>query len=106
MTDLFLRHGAKQMGGEMTRPRQKTSPRSTRLDELIRAAVTSGSIKLNLFVQDQDWVAIEGDQASLEFLGHLLLTLAQEEGPDFLNLDSPSPVFKTGSQGLILYRKP
>jgi len=90
----------------MTKPRRTTPRPSTRLEELIESAAKSGSVGLNLFVQDQDWVAIEGDRASLEFLGNLLLAFAKEDGPDFLNLDSPSPVFKTGSEGIILYRKP
>ena len=90
----------------MTKPRKQASAHSRRLDELIQAAFKSGSVHLNLFVQDQDWVAIEGDWASLEFLGNLLLTFAKEEGPDFLTLDSPSAVFQTGSDGIILYRKP
>lgn len=90
----------------MTSPRKKPLSHSTRLQELIEVASTDKKINLNLFVQDQDWVAIEGDRLSLEFLGNLLLEFAKDDGPDFLNLDSPSPLFKDGSEGIVLYRKP
>lgn len=90
----------------MTRPRKRPPSHSARLKELIKVAVTDKNVNLNLFVQDQDWVAIEGDTASLEFLGNLLLEFAKDSGPEFVNLDSPGPFFRDGSQGMILYRKP
>ena len=90
----------------MTRPRKKPLSRSARLKELIECAITDKNVNLNLFVENQDWVAIEGDRASLEFLGNLLLEFAKDNGPDFLNLDSPGPFFKNGSEGIVLYRKP
>lgn len=68
-------------------------------------AARNGRVTLNLFIQDQDWVAIEGDRASLEFFGNLLLEFAKDNGPDSINLDSPGPFFKNGSDGIILYRK-
>lgn len=89
----------------MTRPRKKLLSHSARLQELIEVAITHKKVNLNLFVENQDWVAIEGDRTSLEFLGNLLLEFAKDNGPDFLNLDSPSPFFKDGSEGIILYRK-
>jgi hypothetical protein len=90
----------------MAKPRKKPCSYSIRLGELIEAAVKGGSVKLNLFVQDQDWIAIEGDRASLEFLGNLLLVFARDEGPSSLNLDTELPVFKVGSEGVILIRAP
>ena len=90
----------------MTRPRKKPLGHSTCLKELIEVAAKSGSVSLNLFVQDEDWVAIEGDRESLVFLGNLLLMFAKGDGPNFLNLDNSCPVFKAGSEGIILYRKP
>ena len=90
----------------MTRRSKKPLSYSARLKELMEVAVTYQKVNLNLFVENQDWVAIEGDRASLEFLGNLLLEFAKDNGPDFLNLDGPSPFFKDGSEGIILYRKP
>jgi hypothetical protein len=90
----------------MTRPRKKPLSHSARLKELIQVAVTDKNVNLNLFIENEDWIAIEGDRASLEFLGNLLLEFAKDNGPDFLNLDSPSPFFKNGSEGIVLYRKP
>lgn len=49
---------------------------------------------------------IEGDRTSLEFLGNLLLEFAKGNGPVLLNLDSPGPFFKDGSEGIVLCRKP
>ncbi len=90
----------------MSRPSKKPLFHSARLKELIEVAVTDKKINLNLFVENQDWVAIEGDRESLEFLGNLLLEFAKDNGPDFLNLDSPNPIFKDSSEGIIIYRKP
>ena len=89
----------------MAKPHKQPLSHSTLLNELIEVATKSGNVNLNLFVENKDRVAIEGDRTSLEFLGNLLLVFAKGSGPDFLNLDSPSPVFKTGSEGITLYRK-
>jgi hypothetical protein len=59
---------------------------------------------LNLAIENEDWVAISGTPAELKHLGRLLTEFAQGEGPDFLNLDSPSPLFRAGSLGITLYR--
>lgn len=90
----------------MTNPAKKPLSHSTRLEELIEVGERNNSAKLNLFVQDEDWFAIEGDRSSLEFLGELVLTFARQENQTFLNLDAECPLFKTGSAGLVLYRKP
>lgn len=89
----------------MTKSHKKPLSHSIRLNGLIEAAVRNKNVKLNLFVQDEDWVAIEGDKASLEFFGSLLLAFASEKEPTCLNFDSEYPLFKPGSEGLILYRK-
>jgi len=59
---------------------------------------------LYLVVENEDWVAMSGTAVELEQLGLLLIEFAQGKGPDFLNLDSPSPLFRTGSLGISLYR--
>jgi hypothetical protein len=75
-------------------------------DRLVEEAEESGKVRLNLFVQDEDWIAIEGDQASLAFLGQLLLTFAKEEGPGCLVFDNPGlPIFQKTSAGIYIYRK-
>lgn len=90
----------------MTKPRKKPLPHSALLKELIERAITERNVNLNIRVENEDWVAIEGDRASLEFLGNLLLAFAKDCGPDFLTLDSPGPFFKSGSEGIVLYHKP
>jgi len=59
---------------------------------------------LSLAIENEDWVALRGTAAELEHLGRLLIEFAQGREADFLNLDSPSPLFRTGSLGITLYR--
>jgi hypothetical protein len=89
----------------MTRLRKKSLAHSAHLKKLFEVAAKNKNVNLNLFIENEDWVAIEGDRTSLEFLGNVLLEFAREKGPDYLIMDSPSPVFKQGSEGIILYRK-
>ncbi len=96
----------KSQGKRDDQTTKKSLSHSARLKELIEGAVTAKNVNLNLFVENQDWIAIEGDRASLEFPGKLLLEFAKDNGPDFINLDSPNSFFKNGSVGIVLYRKP
>ena len=74
--------------------------------ELIEAEHKNNRVRLQISVENEDRVAIEGDRTSLEFLGNLLLSFARE-GSDYLNLDSEDyPLFQANSQGIILYRRP
>jgi hypothetical protein len=61
---------------------------------------------LHLAIENQDWVAITGTSAELEQLGRLLIEFAQTDERAFAILDSPSPLFRSGSLGITLYRKP
>ena len=67
-----------------------------------RAATREGG--LHLSVETEDWVAIRGTSAELEQLGRLLIEFAQTEGRGCAILDSPSPLFRSGSLGIYLYR--
>jgi hypothetical protein len=58
-----------------------------------------------LAIETEDWVAITGTSAELEQLGRLLIEFAQTEEQEFAILDSPSPLFRSGSLGITLYRK-
>jgi hypothetical protein len=60
---------------------------------------------LHLAIENQDWVAIAGTSAELEQLGRLLIEFAQMEGREFAILDSPSPLVRSGSLGITLYRR-
>ncbi len=60
---------------------------------------------LHLAVENEDWVALRGTPSELEQLGRLLIEFAQSAGPDYLNLDSPGPLFERGSLGITLYRR-
>jgi hypothetical protein len=90
----------------MARPKKATGSHAARLRELIEIAARKQDVSLKLFGENQDWVTLEGDRASLEFLGHLLLEFAKETGPHSLILDNPGPLFRKGSAGIVLYRKP
>jgi len=73
---------------------------------LVLKALATGKVRLNLFVQDEDWLAIEGDRESLAFLGELLQGFSKDTGPACLILDSPeAAVFQSGSLGIYVYRK-
>ena len=89
--------------------RQKASGVSeaqTECNRLIETALASRRVRLRLSIENQDWVAIEGDRESLAFLGELLSSFAKDEGPGCLILDSPEmDVFHTGSLGIYIYRK-
>ena len=80
-------------------------------ERLIQQAVECGRVRLDVFEENQDWIAIKGDRESLAFLGNLLLTFAGDEGNDCLVLDSPEiDVFAppepgiAPSHGIMLYR--
>ena len=76
-----------------------------RSEELVELAIKENAVKLKVFFQDEDWVAIEGDSKSLEFLGRLLLAFSKEEAPA-LTFDAPElRLFEKGSDGLIFIRK-
>lgn len=74
-------------------------------DRLIEKAAAD-QVRLKLSVQDEDWVAIEGDRASLAFLGELLLEFSKQRRRDYLILDSPElGVFQEGSLGIYICRR-
>ena len=84
----------------------EASEAPTDCDRLIEAALASGQVRLRLFVENEDWVAIEGDGASLAFFGKVLSTFAQQDGPGCLILDSTeTAVFDKGSLGICVYRR-
>lgn len=92
----------------MARRHEKSDVLRAQLDceGLIRKAVAAKNVRLKLFVQDEDWLAIEGDRKSLAFLGKLLQSFAKDEGPGCLILDSPeTAVFQSGSLGIYVYRQ-
>jgi hypothetical protein len=59
---------------------------------------------LFIAVESEDWIAIRGTGADLEKLGQLLIDFARS-GSDCAHLDSPGPLFRTGSLGITLYRE-
>ena len=92
---------------KMAKHKKATESRAVQFDcdALVSKAIAGGVVRLNLAIQDQDWLAIEGDRNSLAFLGELLQSFAKGEGPGCLILDSPeTAVFKSGSLGIYIYR--
>jgi hypothetical protein len=92
----------------MAKRQQASFKREARAEceRIIQSATEAGRVRLNVFVQDQDWIAIEGDRESLAFLAGLLSNIAKADGPEFVVLDSPeTAVFQKDSLGIIIYRK-
>ena len=94
---------------EMTAPKKErgTSELSSECERLFATASVRGNVRLKLSIENQDWIAIEGDEVSLTFLGEILSNFARQNGPECLILDSPEArVFKEGSLGICIYRRP
>jgi hypothetical protein len=89
----------------MTKRKRATSTPPSEFDRLLDMAEERGNVRLKLSIETEDWVAIEGDEASLAFLGEVLLSLARQ-GPNSVVLDSPEThVFEKGSLGIYIYRR-
>jgi hypothetical protein len=74
------------------------------LAQMIAAA--HDQVNLNLTIQDEDWILIEGDRKSLAFVGELLLAYSEADGPAMLTLDGDPPMFRSGSFGICVCRRP
>jgi hypothetical protein len=88
------------------------APSQSETASLIESAIASRRVRLELYEENQDWIAIKGSRESLRFLGKLLVALAEEgDGPNSLYLDNPGQDLfapRTAgyapSHGLALYR--
>jgi hypothetical protein len=61
---------------------------------------------LSLFIENEDWVAIEGTSSDFERLGQVFLAFARTSDQSCLLLDARTPSFRQGSLGIALYRRP
>jgi hypothetical protein len=94
------------------RKRPIDAPAPSETARLIELAITSRRVRLELYEENEDWIAIRGSRESLEFLGTLLVAFAAEgRGASTLCLDNPGhDLFAprtdgyAPSHGLALYR--
>jgi len=61
---------------------------------------------LNVFIENEDWVAIEGTPNDFEKLAAQLMELAKDTQDKCRIFDGDPPSFQNGSLGLTFYRRP
>jgi hypothetical protein len=73
-----------------------------------RSAKSQSEGDLFITIENEDWVAVYGTRAELARLGQAILDLANAEGPveNFILQDGDPPMFRRGSLGYIVYRRP